>query len=438
MSVDLILRNGIVIIDGKEVVRSVAVSAGKIEGIYAPIDEPEASDVIDCTEMYILPGAIDIHVHLRDLGQSEKETFETGTMAAAAGGVTTVVDMPNSVPPILSNFELEGKIECAIVDKYVNIGFYAGIPKKAAEFDREMVPDILGVKVYPHAPLEKGTRYGKVRIMDCMKISAQHKIPLLFHPDSASPTKKPKDVEEFLQLHDCGSEIKSLKKFIAARKEVEGRLHVCHISCATGVKLIADNRAEETLTAEVTPHHLFLSDENVTYENGSAKMLPPLRTKDDTEALRNALVGTCAIDCVASDHAPHQPHEKTAPFLEASSGIPGLETTVPIMLTEVFNGNMSWIDYLRVCCSGPARILGIRGKGVLTKGYDADIAIVEKRRTTIKGAQFHSQAKITPFEGRVVMAQPMVTIVGGEIVYSHGEFMVDPGVAGMVPVRKAW
>jgi dihydroorotase (multifunctional complex type) len=438
MTVDLILRNGIVIVDGKEVIRSVAVSAGKIEGIYAPIDEPDTSDVIDCTEMYVLPGAIDIHVHLRDLGQSEKETFETGTMAAAAGGVTTVVDMPNSVPPILTNFELEGKIECAIVDKYVNVGFYAGIPKKAAEFDQEMVPDILGVKVYPHAPLEKGTKYGKVRITDCKKISAQHKIPLLFHPDSASPKKKPKDVDEFLQFHDCNNEIKTLKKFISAGKEIRAQLHVCHVSCAGAVKLIADNRAEETLTAEVTPHHLFLSNEKVGYDDGKAKMLPPLRTKDDTKSLRNALVGTCAIDCVASDHAPHQPQEKGAPFLDAPSGMPGLETTVPIMLTEVFKGNMTWIDYLRVCCSGPARILGIQGKGVLTEGYDADITIVEKGKTTIRGGKFHSKAKITPFEGRTVMAQPVVTIVGGEVVYSFGEFIVDPGVAGVVPVRKAW
>ncbi|NHJ12197.1 MAG: hypothetical protein EAX95_00890 [Candidatus Thorarchaeota archaeon] len=438
MPADLLLRNGISIIDGKETVRSIAIESGKIQGVYAPVEEPASKEVVDCSGMYVLPGAIDIHVHLRDLGQPEKETFATGTMAAAAGGVTTVVDMPNSVPPILTSFDLEGKIECALVDKFVNIGFYGGIPKNPAEFDRDMIPGLLGLKVFPHAPLEKGTKYTKERIHDCMKISAKHKIPLLFHPDAATPGKRVSNTEDFMNLHSCRSELRALKKFLSAKAEIEGRLHVCHVSCATTAKVIADNRAEETLTAEVTPHHLFLCNDDFDHENGTAKMLPPLREEEDTRALRNALTQTCAIDCIVSDHAPHQAKEKELPFLDAASGIPGLETTVPIMLTEVFEGRMSWIDYLRLCCSGPARILGVRGKGVIAQGYDADLTVITREESAIRGASFHSKAKITPFEGRKILAHPVMTIVGGEIVYSYGDFLVDPGVAGIVPVRKAW
>ncbi|NHI83557.1 MAG: hypothetical protein EAX81_04575 [Candidatus Thorarchaeota archaeon] len=438
MPADLLLRNGISVVAGKEAIRSIAIEAGKIQQICSPADEPTAREVIDCSGMYVLPGAIDIHVHLRDLGQSEKETFATGTMAAAAGGITTVVDMPNSIPPTLTSFDLEGKIECALIDKFVNVGFYAGIPKNIVEFDEKMIPNLLGLKVYPHAPLEKETKYTKDHIRDCMKLAAKHKIPLLFHPDAAASEKRVSEKEEFLELHSCRSEVRSLKRFLSAKVEVEGKLHVCHVSCAATAEIIAENRAEDTLTAEVTPHHLFLSDNDFSHENGTAKMLPPLRGVDDTRALQNALTQTCAIDCIVSDHAPHEEHRKKAPFLKAASGIPGLETTIPIMLTEVFEGRMNWVDYLRLCCSGPARILGIRGKGIIAEGYDADITAVIKEDSVIRGADFHSKAKITPFEGRKIFAKPVITVVGGEIVYSHGEFLVDPGVAGNAPVRKGW
>jgi len=438
MPVDLLLSNGIVIVEGREAVSSVGVSSGKIEGIYNVDGEPSAAERIDCEGMYILPGAIDIHVHLRDLGESDKETFETGTRAAAAGGVTTVVDMPNSKPPILGNEDLEGKIACAEIDRYVNVGFYAGIPKKAADFDKTMLPQILGMKVYPHAPLDKGTRYSKKRALECMKLSAQHNIPLLLHPDAALRTKKPKTLSDYLLLHSCESEVKSLKMFLSVRDQVRGRLHVCHVSCGTTARLIAENRAEETLTAEVTPHHLFLSGGGFAHKDGTAKMLPPLRSPYDNVALLEGLTRTCAIDCVASDHAPHRKDEKTMSFLEAEAGTPGLETTVPLMLTEVFKNNISWIDYLRFCCSGPAKILNIHGKGVLTQGYDADIVVVAKEEWKIRGADFQSKAKVTPFEGRPVSARPMITIVEGNVVYDRGEFLVDPGMVGRVPVRKVW
>ncbi len=144
----------------------------------------------------------------------------------------------------------------------------------------------------------------------------------------------------------------------------------------------------------------------------------------------------CGIDCVVSDHAPHAKEEKEAPFVEASAGIPGLETIVPIMLTEVFEGRLSWVEYLRCCCSAPAQILRIHGKGLLAKGYDADIIVVSNEESHVTGSDFYSKAKITPFEGRHLIAKPIITIVGGEIVFSHDEFVVGPGVAGMVPVRK--
>jgi dihydroorotase-like cyclic amidohydrolase len=143
------------------------------------------------------------------------------------------------------------------------------------------------------------------------------------------------------------------------------------------------------------------------------------------------------IDCVASDHAPHLEEEKKRTFLEALSGIPGLETLAPLLLTEVFKGQLTWAEYLRACSSGPALIVGLKNKGVLAAGFDADIMIIRKQEYQIEGNRFLSKAKITPFEGHTVLARPVTTIVEGQVVYSDGEFLVDPGVAGRVPLTKS-
>ena len=181
---------------------------------------------------------------------------------------------------------------------------------------------------------------------------------------------------------------------------------------------------------------MFLSGDQFPHVDGSAKVLPPLRSPYDTKMLSQALCRQCAIDCVASDHAPHTAVEKKAPFLEAASGFPGLETTLPLMLTEVFEGRLSWIDYLRCCCSGPSTILGIQNKGILAKNFDADIILVRKEEWHVSGKEFFSKAKITPFERHRVLARPITTIVGGLIVYNRGRFMVGPGIAGSVPVHR--
>ncbi|TFH09662.1 MAG: hypothetical protein E4H14_04040 [Candidatus Thorarchaeota archaeon] len=433
MAVDLILKDGIIIVDDRESIQSVAIDSGKIEGFYNHGEEPECKKVIDCRGLYILPGLIDMHVHLRDLNQSEKEDYETGTMAAAAGGITTVVDMPNSNPPVLTRKVLDQKIANALDNRFVNVGFYAGIGKI---FDVSMAPDILGFKVYPHAPLLYGVQYDEARIKKCVQLAYKHNLPLLFHPDSSTKEDIPKTREEFFLIHSCESEVKSLQAFLDARVEYDARLHVCHVSCAATARLILEHRAEQTLTAEITPHHMLLSGDNYPHDDGTAKMLPPLRSPYDTQMLAQALCMKCAIDCVVSDHAPHTLSEKIAPFLEAASGIPGLETTLPLMLTEVFEGRIGWIDFLRCCCSGPAKILGIPGKGILAVGYDADIVIVRRHEWYISGADFYSKAKLTPFEGRRVLAKPVTTIVDGQIVYHEGRFMVGPGIVGTVPVRK--
>ncbi len=437
MSVDLLLKYGTVIENGREFQRGVGIKTGKIAGIYKLGEEPEATSVINCKGRYILPGAIDIHVHLRDLNQSDKEDYITGTRAAAAGGITTVVDMPNSNPPVLDRESLNTKIQSARAGRYVNVGFYAGIPKEISDFDVGMAKDILGLKIYPHSPLAEGTTYDDRRITECMELAYEMGLPLMVHPDASEPDAKADSIEKFFKIHSCQSEYDSVRMLIDAFRslEKEVHLHICHVSCATAARWITKNRAEERLTAEVTPHHLLLTGDNFSNEDGTAKMLPPLRSPYDNDALRDLLT-KCGVDIVATDHAPHTSDEKLAPFLQASSGIPGLETMVPLMLTEVFEGRLSWVEYLRVCSSGPARILGLTGKGVLSEGYDADIAIMSKEEWTIMGSEFHSKAKITPFEGRKVLAKPDTTIVGGEVVFDKGKFIVGAGHIGMVPLKS--
>jgi dihydroorotase len=436
MTVDLVLSDGILIVNNRETVQSIAIDGGEIQGFYKHAKEPDSRRTLDCRGLYVLPGLIDMHVHLRDLNQSDKEDYESGTMAAAAGGITTVVDMPNSDPPVLSREVLDRKIASATSKRYVNVGFYAGIPEDIKSFDEAMVPDILGFKVYPHSPLTKGTIYDDRRIRACLSLAKRHDRPLLFHPDSSDKDDVAANQEEFFQIHSCESEVRSLQSFLDAKVEYEARLHVCHVSCAATARLILEHRAEHTLTAEVTPHHMLLSGGDFPHNDGRAKVLPPLRSPYDTKMLAQAIFQKCGLDCVASDHAPHTAAEKTAPFLEAASGFPGLDTLLPLMLTEVFEGRLSWIDFLRCCCSGPATILGITNKGILAEGYDADIALVRRQECYISGTEFYSKAKITPFEGRRVLARLITTIVGGEIVYHEGSFVIGPGIAGRVPIRK--
>ncbi len=432
---DLLLKNGLMFLNGQVVTRSVAINMGLIEGIYERGSEPAAKETIDCSQAHILPGIIDAHVHLRDLNQAEKEDFATGTMAAAAGGITTVIDMPNNDPPVLNHKVLREKIAVARENRYVNVGFFMGVPRNTTRLSPSVLHDVLGLKVYPHRPLSKSTKYSPSRIKRCLEIAKSNNLPLLFHPDSSDPADRVESIDDFYRIHGCLSEHNAIEQFLRAQEEVGGRLHVCHVSCAASARLIEAHRAEESLTAEVTPHHLFLSRDRQGHGNGTAKMLPPLRSPYDNKVLLNALQ-RCAIDIVASDHAPHTEEEKKRPFLEAASGIPGLETLAPIMLTEVFQENISWVEFLRSCCSGPATIFGLRSKGVLAKGYDADIIVVERSDDVIRGSRFYSKAKITPFEGDRVVAKVRTTIVGGTIVYNNGKFQVGRGVAGRVPIRK--
>ncbi|MFO7837311.1 MAG: dihydroorotase family protein [Candidatus Thorarchaeota archaeon] len=435
MAAELILRGGKICQNGELCRRSVVVDKGKIEGIYRIGQEPTAEIDIDCTGLYILPGMVDIHTHLRDLKQSKKEVYRSGTMAAAAGGVTTVVDMPNTQPPVLSLQVLERKIEQAKRNRFVNIGFYGGIPQSPDALDERFFNKIMGLKVYPHSPLHEDVRYTKERIGACLNLAKRNHLPLLFHPDLSNPSAKAKTVQDFFKIHSCEAEKRAIVAFIQALQETESRMHVCHVSCASAANLIKKHRAENILTAEVTPHHLFLTGDQFTNEDGRAKVMPPLRSPYDKNVLNQSL-SRCVIDCVASDHAPHTENEKCASFLDAPSGFPGLETTVPLMLTRVFRGEMHWVEYLRCCCSGPARILNIPRKGILCKDYDADIVVVQEDQYEIRGDTFHSKANITPFEGQEVLARPVMTFVGGILVYRYGNFEVGPGTAGVVPVRR--
>ncbi|TFG12539.1 hypothetical protein EU537_08945 [Candidatus Thorarchaeota archaeon] len=434
MSVDLVLKDGLTVSTGQELVRSIAIEKGKIEGIYRQGEEPDSKELIDCRGQYVLPGFIDIHVHLRGLLQKEKEDYETGTRAAAAGGITTVVDMPNSSPPVLDMQVLQQKINEAREHRYTNIGFYAGIPANMEKMSDNLFRNVLGLKVYPHRPLDD-VIYDRERIRECMKVAKRQELPLMFHPDLTPPERETKSVDEYFEIHSCESEVRSLKQFLDANRDLDCRLHVCHVSCASTVEVISDNRQEDLLTAEATPHHLFLCRDSFKMDDGTAKMLPPLRLQEDCNVLKEA-ISRCQIDIVASDHAPHTSAEKESSFKDAKAGIPGLETLTPVLLTEVFNGNLSWVELLRIGCSGPASILRIAGKGVLSEGYDADIAIFSREDWVVRGEEFHSKAKRTPFEGYVAKAKPVKTIVGGEVVFNDGEFEVPPGIAGAVPIRK--
>ncbi len=431
--VDLLLRNGTIIGNQTETRASIAVSGQRIKGVYRPGTEPVARQVVDCNGHYILPGMVDIHVHLRDLEESQKEDYATGTMAAAAGGVTTVVDMPNSRPPVLDYDILRLKIERATEQRFVNVGFYAGIPRDVSDVSPRMKPDILGFKVYPHSPLSEGVRYTSTRVADCLSLARAWGLPLLVHPNHSETKSAPATIEEFWRVHSCETEVDAIRRFLSIRERFGGHLHFCHVSCASAAEILSQ-RAGRRITAEITPHHLFLNRED-SPTDGSTKVLPPLRTARDNEALIKFLKNNRNV-CIASDHAPHRIEEKKREFIRAASGFPGLETTLPMIISAILRHRLPWQSYLEACCAVPAEIVGLRSKGKLAAGYDADIVVVARERYKIRGQRFRSRAKITPFEGLEVEARPVTTVVGGTIVFDHGEFTVDKGEIGVVPLRR--
>ncbi|MHA1786355.1 MAG: dihydroorotase [Candidatus Helarchaeota archaeon] len=406
---------------------TIFIKEGKIFKISRDDKKYPAEKTLNFNREIIFPGLVDVHVHLRDFNLSYKEDFNSGTLASAAGGYTTIFDMPNTNPYTNSVKLLRQKMEKARKEIFVNVGFYSGIPNDYNEIQaiQELKP--VGFKLFPELssqPLNFNEENEILNLLECFRKS---KSILAFHPEKAGLQNRLSNLiktgvspeEAFLEAHDARSESSMIKTFLELIKNKFIRVHVCHVTCKESLEILSTEK-KDNVTCEVTPHHLFLNKKEVFKQGSIAKMLPPLRGKNRIEF--ESLFKSNLIDMIASDHAPHSFDEKSKNFLEAPSGIVGLETSLKILLTETKKRNISLIKLAKLVAENPAKRFNVKRKGMIKEGNDADLVIIDrKKKGKIKGEEFYSKAKFTPFENYAYEGAPIMTIIQGEIIMKENQ-----------------
>jgi dihydroorotase len=429
VTADLIIRNGTIVSPDAAIVGSVAIKDGVVLAVGADSAMPPARESFDATGLHVLPGAIDVHVHFRDPGYPAKEDWESGTAAAAFGGVTTVFDMPNTIPPTGTADILAAKHAIAASKAHVDFGLYGLLGEDTIEHVPALVEGgVIGLKLY------MGNTFGKIpspstgAMLEAFEVVAATGKRISLHAETNSIMERRQERLTAAGRQDPLAHIASRPAVVAVEavsraailaEWTGARIHILHISSAEELRPLREGKARGVdITGETCPHYLLLSADDYHDMAGIIRVNPPVREARNQEPLWAALAdGT--IDLIATDHAPHTPEEKTRNDIWAvDCGFPGVETQMPLMLTEVNNGRMSICDYVRKSAFNPAKIWGLYPrKGAIAPGSDADIAIVDLgREHTIYDAALQSRSKISPWNGRRIKGLPLHTLVRGRFV----------------------
>lgn len=389
-----------------------------------PLGREEADLVIDAEGCWVMPGLIDLHVHLRDPGFTYKETLETGGKAAVKGGITTVCAMPNTNPPIDDGDKVKAVHDRAKLESPARVIQLGAVTK---EQGGKSLADIRGMaKAGCHAISEDGKSVVDAGLYrQAMKLAKEEGLSVFAHCEEIRLVEDGV-MNAGARARELGLRgiTNSVEDVIVARdillaKETGVKLHLCHCSTKDSVAMVeAAKKAGLAVTAEVCPHHLILTAEEIPEDDGNYKMNPPLRDREDVEALRRGLAEGI-LDAVATDHAPHAGKEKDCSMKEAAFGVVGLETSLPLIHTElVKTGILGRMEMVERMSTAPARILGLSDRGSLTAGCLADITIFDPRAEgKIQKETFVSKGTNTPFAGRSVQGQVKKTLVGGKVVY---------------------
>ncbi len=443
MIVDSVLNNAKAYLKQDIVDCSIAVENGRIFKIGKETHMPKADEKIDLHNLLVLPGVIDSHVHLRDEEKAYKETFLTGTAAAAAGGVTTVLDMPNNSPVTMSVQTLRNRMEIAKRSVLVNVGFYSEFPTNLDETKEIVAEGAVGFKLFMAEQVGGLNIDNDEALKGAFKKTAELNVPVSVHAEDHRLLKKAKeklklakrhDVTAFLKAHDERVEYEAVKRLLALNAQVDNRVHFCHLSTEKGLNAVAEaKKADQKVTCEVTPHHLLLTKD--VYESLGAKAvtMPPLRSRENVEALWKGVTED-TVDSIGSDHAPHTLEEKDANSIwDVKVGVPGLETMLPLMLTMVHTNRLSLDRAVQLLTEKPAEIFGLGDRGCLEQGKNADLVVVDfNRRFKINASKFHSKAKFSPFNGWDVQGKPVKTFVNGQLTMDEQNIVAKPGSGSVV------
>ncbi len=442
---DLLLNGGEVMTPSGLTQTNVAVRDGKIVAINVAEDSA-ADKVIDCHGLHVLPGVIDTQVHFREPGGEHKETLETGTKSAIAGGVTAVFEMPNTNPLTITPESLQWKLDKAAQASYCDYAFYlGGTADYAAQLGEwENMDGVCGIKIFMgsstgslltseddaiEAVLKNGRRIVAVHAED-EQIMAENKAAMLDVLDEADL-----DVSLHPKWRSAASSANAVRRVVDIARKTGRRIHVLHITCAEELEILRENK--DLVTVEVLPNHLTLFAPDCYDTLGSkAQQNPPIREKNHQEALWRA-VQDGKVDIIGSDHAPHTLDEKSAPYPASPSGTPGVQTMVPIMLDHVNNGRLTLERLVDLLCYGPQRVHQIAGKGRIATGYDADFTIVDMNKVQkITDEDQHSKAGWSPYHGKDIKGWPVYTIIRGNTVMDHDEIMVEKGFGAVVRFKE--
>lgn len=437
---DLILTGGTVVNETARDLADVAITDGRISAIAAPGTLGPASEIVDVSGLHLIPGAIDMHVHFREPGYTHKEDWETGTRAAAMGGVTTVFEMPNTHPPTRSATEFRQKLDCA-KKACVDFGIYGLL----AEDNIDDIPGLIAAGANAFKCF-MGNTFGNLpspstgAMLEGFEIIAQSGLRISLHAETASIMAWRQAKLEAAGLNDPRHHIAARPEVVAieavARAAIlaewtGARVHVLHISSAGELRPLAAAKARGVeITGETCPCYLFLNSGDYARLGSVIRVNPPVREAKDSAAIWDALQSG-VIDMIATDHAPHTPEEKANDIIwKADCGFPGVETQMPLMLTEVAAGRMTLEHYVRISSANPARAFGMwPAKGRIAVGALADIAVLDlAREETIAAQRLHSRGKVTPFEGRKTIGAPIHTLVRGAFV--QRDRMICEGMAG--------
>lgn len=434
---DLIVRNGHVLTSDGVTETDIGVAGGRSAAL-GSLKLAEAARVLDATGLHVLPGVIDTQVHFREPGMEHQEDIDTGTRGAVLGGVTSVFEMPNTIPSTIDRTAFDDKMRRAqgraFCDYAVAVGgAETNIDQLAA---LEHLPGCLGVNLFLGSSTAAKALEGDEALI---AILAKTRRVVSAHCEDEARLKERRHLVEggapvsaHADWRDATAALMATRRFLAAARQTKRRVHVLNVTTAEEMPVLAAN--QDFATADATPLHLTFSAEDYARLGSLIQTNPPIREARHRDALW-AAINAGVIGVVASDHSPHTRQEKAKPYPASPSGAPGVQTLVPIMLDHVAKGRLSLARMVEITSTGPARIYGIEGKGRIAPGFDADLTIVDlAQRRIIEDAWMACKVKWTPFVGMAVTGWPKATVVRGAVVMQDGEVLGAP--AGR-PIRFA-
>jgi len=420
---DLILRGGTVHLPGGPVAADVGVIGGRVAAIGTGLGD--AGETADCTGLDVLPGVIDSQVHFREPGLEHKEDLESGSRSAVLGGVTAVFEMPNTNPNTDTAERVADKLARAHHRMWCDHAFYVGATgDNAAQLgELERIPGTAGVKIF------MGASTGSLLVAEdeaLARVLAHGRRRVAIHAEDEARMNARKDERiagdpaSHPVWRDDESAMLATRRIVALARKAGRRIHVLHVTTPAELEFLSANK--DIATCEVTPQHLTLAAEDAYPRLGSyAQMNPPIRSAAHREGLWHWL-RQGVPDVLGSDHAPHTKEEKAKPYPDSPSGMPGVQTLVPLLLDHVANGRLTLQRFIDLTSAGPQRVFGLVGKGRIAVGYDADFTVVDlKARWTMEGDWFASRCGWSPFEGQSVTGRPVGTIVRGHRVMWEGQ-----------------